>query len=49
MPKKVIGKMDEFKSSDALDAIFTLLRRTNKYIMKQCHGRLLKMKQKGIV
>ena len=32
MPKKVIGKMDEFKSSDALDAIFTLLRRTNKYI-----------------
>ena len=32
MPKKVIDKMDEFKSSDALDAIFTLLRRTNKYI-----------------
>lgn len=32
MPKKVIAKMDEFKSSDALDAIFTLLRRTNKYI-----------------
>ena len=24
--------MDNFKSSDALDAIFTLLRRTNKYI-----------------
>lgn len=24
--------MDDFKSSDALDAIFTLLRRTNKYI-----------------
>ena len=24
--------MDKFKSSDALDAIFTLLRRTNKYI-----------------
>ena len=32
MPKKVIAKMDEFKSADALDAIFTLLRRTNKYI-----------------
>ena len=32
MPKKVIEKMDNFKSSDALDAIFTLLRRTNKYI-----------------
>lgn len=32
MPKKVVNKMDEFKSSDALDAIFTLLRRTNKYI-----------------
>ena len=32
MPKKVIEKMDKFKSSDALDAIFTLLRRTNKYI-----------------
>ena len=32
MPKKVINKMDDFKSSDALDAIFTLLRRTNKYI-----------------
>lgn len=32
MPKKVIAKMDQFKSSDALDAIFTLLRRTNKYI-----------------
>ena len=32
MPKKVINKMDGFKSSDALDAIFTLLRRTNKYI-----------------
>ena len=32
MPKKVIAKMNEFKSSDALDEIFTLLRRTNKYI-----------------
>ena len=32
MPKKLINKMDDFKSSDALDAIFTLLRRTNKYI-----------------
>ncbi|MFR4947631.1 methionine--tRNA ligase [Thomasclavelia spiroformis] len=32
MPKKVINKMDGFKSSDALNAIFTLLRRTNKYI-----------------
>ena len=40
MPKKVIGKMDEFKSSDALDAIFTLLRRTNKYIDETMHGRL---------
>lgn len=32
MPKKTIAKMDEFKSSDALDEIFVLLRRTNKYI-----------------
>lgn len=32
MPKKAIAKMNEFKSSDALDEIFTLLRRTNKYI-----------------
>ena len=32
MPKKVIAKINEFKSSDALDEIFTLLRRTNKYI-----------------
>lgn len=32
MPSKFIAKMDKFKSSDALDEIFTLLRRTNKYI-----------------
>lgn len=32
MPNKLIAKMDKFKSSDALDEIFTLLRRTNKYI-----------------
>lgn len=32
MPKKSMGKMDEFKASNALDEIFVLLRRTNKYI-----------------
>ena len=32
MPSKFIAKMDKFKSSDALDEIFILLRRTNKYI-----------------
>ena len=30
--KKVAAKMDEFKVSDALDEIFSLLRRCNKYI-----------------
>ena len=32
MPKKVQQYMDEFKASKALDEIFVLLRRTNKYI-----------------
>ena len=32
MPKKVQVYMDEFKASKALDEIFVLLRRTNKYI-----------------
>ena len=32
MPKKVQAYMDEFKASKALDEIFVLLRRTNKYI-----------------
>ncbi len=32
MPTKSIAKMDEFKASNALDEIFNLLRRTNKYI-----------------
>ena len=32
MPKKSMTKMDEFKTSNALDEIFVLLRRTNKYI-----------------
>lgn len=32
MPKKVQSLMDEFKASKALDEIFVLLRRTNKYI-----------------
>ena len=32
MPHKVQSLMDEFKSSKALDEIFVLLRRTNKYI-----------------
>ena len=32
MPAKSIAKMDEFKASNALDEIFNLLRRTNKYI-----------------
>ena len=32
MPDKAIAKMDEFKASNALDEIFNLLRRTNKYI-----------------
>ena len=32
MPAKSISKMDEFKASNALDEIFNLLRRTNKYI-----------------
>ncbi|MFV0395600.1 MAG: methionine--tRNA ligase [Coprobacillaceae bacterium] len=32
MPGKAIAKMDDYKASDALDEIFTLLRRTNKYI-----------------
>lgn len=32
MPKKVQELMDEYKASKALDEIFTLLRRTNKYI-----------------
>lgn len=34
------------KSSDALDTIFTLLEELNNILMKQCHGHLLKMKQK---
>ncbi len=32
MPKKVQALMDEFKAAKALDEIFVLLRRTNKYI-----------------
>lgn len=32
MPHKVQSLMDEFKASKALDEIFVLLRRTNKYI-----------------
>lgn len=32
MPKKVKDLMDDFKASKALDEIFILLRRTNKYI-----------------
>lgn len=32
MPKKAIAKMDEYKAANALDEIFNLLRRTNKYI-----------------
>lgn len=32
MPQKVQSLMDEFKASKALDEIFVLLRRTNKYI-----------------
>ena len=32
MPAKVQALMDEYKTSKALDEIFTLLRRTNKYI-----------------
>jgi methionyl-tRNA synthetase len=32
MPKKSMAKIDEFKASNALDEIFVLLRRTNKYI-----------------
>ena len=32
MPKKVQAYVDEFKASKALDEIFVLLRRTNKYI-----------------
>jgi methionyl-tRNA synthetase len=31
-PKKVETKMDELKVADAIDEIFTLLRRSNKYI-----------------
>lgn len=31
-PKKVAQKMDQLRVADALDAIFTLLRRSNKYI-----------------
>lgn len=41
--------MDEFKSSDALDAIFTLLRRTNKYIDETMPWALAKDETKGIV
>ena len=32
MPQKAIAKMDEYKAANALDEIFNLLRRTNKYI-----------------
>ena len=32
MPQKVQTLMDEYKASKALDEIFVLLRRTNKYI-----------------
>ena len=32
MPKKVEGKMNELKVADAIDEVFTLLRRANKYI-----------------
>ncbi len=32
MPGKVAGKMDELKVADAIDEIFVLLRRANKYI-----------------
>jgi len=31
-PKKVEAKMDELKVADAIDEIFTLLRRSNKYV-----------------
>ncbi len=46
MPKKVISKMDKFKSSDALDEIFTLLRRTNKYIDETMPWALAKDEEK---
>ena len=32
MPKKVEGKMNELKVADAIDEVFALLRRANKYI-----------------
>jgi methionyl-tRNA synthetase len=31
-PKRVLEKMDELRVADAIDEIFTLLRRSNKYI-----------------
>ena len=46
MPAKSIAKMDEFKSADALDAIFTLLRRTNKYIDETAPWVLAKEEEK---
>lgn len=32
IPSKAIAKMDDYKAANALDEIFNLLRRTNKYI-----------------
>ena len=42
MPKKVQSLMDEFKASKALDELFVLLRRTNKYIDDTMPGALAK-------
>ena len=49
MPGKAIAKMDELKASNALDEIFNLLRRTNKYIDETMPWVLAKMKLKKIV
>ena len=47
MPKKVIEKMNVYKSAEALNEIFTLLRRTNKYIDETAPWLLAKEKDKN--
>lgn len=47
MPKKVIEKMDAYKSAEALNEIFTLLRRTNKYIDETAPWLLAKEEDKA--
>ena len=42
---RVAEKMKELRVADAITEIFTLFKRCNNILMRQCHGRLRRMKQ----